>query len=192
MGAAATDAAEQLVPLIERALQRAGWAYSDLGALSTVIGPGSFTGCRSGVATLRALALATALPVYPLTRLELLSAAVRAEGMDVAHRVALDARRGAAFTQGFAADGTAIDAARLCALDALPADLPLVTLDDFAPQPVARHVAATALDAGQLARAARVAIDAGQPGRRGVEVTPLYLRAADAKPAVPLVAQGAG
>ena len=45
-----------LMPMVESCLERAGQVLGDMDAIGVVTGPGSFTGIRIGVATVKALA----------------------------------------------------------------------------------------------------------------------------------------
>lgn len=49
---------ETLLPLIDSALKNAGLGYGDIDAYAVTVGPGSFTGIRIGVATVKGLAAA--------------------------------------------------------------------------------------------------------------------------------------
>lgn len=62
-----------LMPAVEALLNKAGLAVSDLDALAVVVGPGSFTGIRIGVSTVRALAYARDLPVICVNLCEVLA-----------------------------------------------------------------------------------------------------------------------
>ena len=44
-----------LLPMIDEALQRTGMSLSDMNRLAVVVGPGSFTGVRIGVSTVKGL-----------------------------------------------------------------------------------------------------------------------------------------
>jgi tRNA threonylcarbamoyladenosine biosynthesis protein TsaB len=86
------SAAAELLPAIDRLLRAAGIGPAELRAFAVSIGPGSFTGLRIGVATVKGLAFASEAPVAPVPTLAALArAAGRAEGPVVA---LLDARRG--------------------------------------------------------------------------------------------------
>lgn len=61
---------ERVLPAIERMLQDAGVTLSALGGLAVSIGPGSFTGLRIGLSTVKGLAYATKLPVAAVPTLE--------------------------------------------------------------------------------------------------------------------------
>ena len=93
--------AEELTPLLEAVLRRAGATMTDVDCLVVDVGPGRFTGLRVGMATVRALALATGLPAVGLTSLEILAGAEPTRPLVVA----IDARRGEVFQQRFELDG---------------------------------------------------------------------------------------
>lgn len=60
-------AAEQLLPEVDAALDKMGIALSDLDYFVCVVGPGSFTGIRIGVNTVRAFAYALNKNAYGVT-----------------------------------------------------------------------------------------------------------------------------
>ena len=62
--------AEVLAPGIERLLADAGLAGDDVDVIVTGVGPGPFTGLRSGIATARTLAFAWGKPLYGLMSLD--------------------------------------------------------------------------------------------------------------------------
>ena len=91
--------AEELTPLIAATLTQAGVAMGDIDQFVVDIGPGRFTGLRVGLATVRALALATRRPVISLTSLETLAGGEQ----DRPLLAVIDARRAEVFQQLFAA-----------------------------------------------------------------------------------------
>lgn len=62
--------AENLVPLIQKVMKKAGVSFKNLDCIAIITGPGSFTGIRIGVATAKALALAAHIPFIGLTAFE--------------------------------------------------------------------------------------------------------------------------
>jgi tRNA threonylcarbamoyladenosine biosynthesis protein TsaB len=93
--------ARELMPAVDDVMRRAGLEFGDLRAIAVGVGPGTFTGLRIGIATARALASASDLPLRPVSSL-----AALAEGMEGELRLPLiDARRGELFAALFDADG---------------------------------------------------------------------------------------
>jgi tRNA threonylcarbamoyladenosine biosynthesis protein TsaB len=101
-------AAETLLPQLVAMLAQARVALADVDAFALSIGPGSFTGLRVGLATLKGLAFGTARPAVPVPTLAALAfGAPAGEGPVVA---ALDARRGEVYAAAFAAPGGEVQA----------------------------------------------------------------------------------
>jgi tRNA threonylcarbamoyl adenosine modification protein YeaZ len=85
---------EQLMPLVEEALRRAGWTPRDLTAVAAGAGPGPFTGLRVGLVTARTLAHALSVPAYAACSLDVLALeAVETGNVAGEFAVATDARR---------------------------------------------------------------------------------------------------
>lgn len=83
---------ERLMVAVDRLLQDAGWTVRDLEGLAVSIGPGSFTGLRVGLATIKGLALALSLPVAPVPTLDALASTLPFADAPVCPL--LDARKG--------------------------------------------------------------------------------------------------
>lgn len=66
-------ASERLMPELDKLLAAVGAKPSDMDFYACVTGPGSFTGIRIGMATVKAFAYACGKPVLPVTALELLA-----------------------------------------------------------------------------------------------------------------------
>ena len=62
-----------LMPMAERCLESAGLTLEDMDALAVVTGPGSFTGVRIGVATVKGLAHGSGKPCIAVNALEALA-----------------------------------------------------------------------------------------------------------------------
>ena len=85
--------AAELLPALAEAMGRAEVRWADLDAIAVGVGPGTFTGLRIGIATARALASASGLPLRRVSSLAALAA-----GIGAPLRLPLiDARRGELF-----------------------------------------------------------------------------------------------
>lgn len=62
----------RLAPLVDRLVREAGKSFSDLDRIAVIVGPGSFTGVRVGVAFARGLSLALGIPAVGVSSLEAL------------------------------------------------------------------------------------------------------------------------
>lgn len=83
---------ERLLPGIESLLCQTGWKLKDLNGLALAIGPGSFTGLRIGLATLKGFAKVHNLPIIGVSTLEALAYSGCLSEQPVA--AMLDAKRG--------------------------------------------------------------------------------------------------
>lgn len=115
----ATGQAELIFIRIAELLARHGVGYADLTRVVTTTGPGSFTGLRIGLSAARGVGLARGIPVIGVPSLLGLSLSVAGPST-----VLLDARRGEAYFQTFAAAGEPLTAARLLPMEQAQASIP--------------------------------------------------------------------
>ncbi len=88
-----------LLPLLEHLLARAGWGRSEVDLYAATRGPGSFTGLRVGLGTIRGLALAASRPCYGIGTLDALAVANGEEDRD--RMPVMDAGRSEIYTARF-------------------------------------------------------------------------------------------
>lgn len=72
---------EKLMPLINSILKDCNLCLNDISLLACSVGPGSFTGIRIGIATLKAFYDATSIPVIGVTSLESLAYNIKQDGL---------------------------------------------------------------------------------------------------------------
>ncbi len=65
--------ARQLLGMVHETLERGGLTVDRLDGFAVTVGPGSFTGLRIGISTIKGLALATGKPVVGISSLEALA-----------------------------------------------------------------------------------------------------------------------
>ena len=80
---------------VDALLDRAGWRLDDVEGFVAGLGPGSFTGLRICLATLKGFALALGKPIYGARTTALLRAGVEGESVAI-----MDARRGQVYVEG--------------------------------------------------------------------------------------------
>lgn len=90
---------EMLLPAIDELLAHLELTVQDLDLLSVVLGPGTFTGLRVGVATIKGLALALGKPVVGVSSLQALALQVPEASVRV--YALLDARKGEVYSGCF-------------------------------------------------------------------------------------------
>jgi tRNA threonylcarbamoyladenosine biosynthesis protein TsaB len=175
--------AERLMAVIDQALAEASVDLHGVGRIAVVIGPGSFTGIRVGVAAARGFALSLGIECVGVTTLETLAAhhLVSHPGSPVV--VTMDAKRDEIYAQAFSPEGMALNEAA-----ALSAEGVRHLVASFSAQATGswsgnvegdsadKPSSPDRFDIGTVARIG-AAKDAGE-GRP----KPLYLRGPDAKP----------
>jgi tRNA threonylcarbamoyladenosine biosynthesis protein TsaB len=101
---------ERLPVELMAVLREAGATIEDVDRLAVVVGPGSFTGLRVGIATIQGLALARQVQVVPVSTFEALAWHARGPLGRAGGAIAtwVDAHRGEVFATLFAPDGRTV------------------------------------------------------------------------------------
>lgn len=102
---------QTLLPMIESMMKCAGVSISDLDAAAVTVGPGSFTGLRIGVSTVKGMCYGAGKGCIPVSSLE--AAAYNFIGIDGTIVCCMDARCGQVYNAVFSSGGGAVT--RLCA-----------------------------------------------------------------------------
>ena len=180
--------AELLPGMIQSVMAERDLAMAALDRIAVTRGPGTFTGVRIALATARGLAFALRRPAVGITTLEALAVAV-ASPDDAPVASVIDARRGEVYLQMFAADGGALDEARLVTVDTAVHEIPdrALLVGTGAGVVAAAGCRALAACAPSLPDAAAFVRHAARLDPQAPP-EPLYLRAPDAKPQASVVA----
>jgi tRNA threonylcarbamoyladenosine biosynthesis protein TsaB len=149
---------DRILAAVDQSLREAGVTLSDLQGLAVSVGPGSFTGLRIGLATVKGLAEAHPLPLVAVSTLEAL--AMNAPSGPLPVCPVLDARKGEVYGALYAWDPEATGTEECWRT--------LVPEGAYPPEALARRVAEAAGEAVLLGEGARVYRDvfAGALGRR--------------------------
>jgi tRNA threonylcarbamoyladenosine biosynthesis protein TsaB len=187
---------ERLLPAVDQLLQVAGFSLREIEAFAISIGPGSFTGLRIGLATLKGLAFGADRPVAAVPTLAALTLAASGASSPVA--ALLDARRDEVYATCLAGPGdlgTPLIPDAVLTAEELTAALPpacTVVVGEGA-EAVARDAASRGSRGMTLlpdvlgrARAFHVGLLgarllAGGGGQRAEDLVPRYVRRAEAE-----------
>jgi tRNA threonylcarbamoyl adenosine modification protein YeaZ len=167
---------EQLAPLIEQVLGRAGIVRQGITALAVGTGPGPFTGLRVGLVTARTLSLVLDVPAYGVCTLDAIALeAATGLGGSTDFVVATDARRKEVYLAAYDEQGTRLSGPVVDRPAHVATDLPVAGEGAVLyPEAFSRPIAPALPSAGWLARAVV---------EERVELTdpePRYLRRPDA------------
>jgi tRNA threonylcarbamoyladenosine biosynthesis protein TsaB len=179
---------EALTPGLQELLSDARLRAQDIDRVVVDRGPGLFTGLRVGLATAIGLALGANAELVGVTSLEVLAHGAKSAGVRGVVLCAVDARRGEIFVQSFNLDDEVV------ALDEPFVSAPQLVIDAWSERStpvtmtgdgIARyHAAFRAMSMGtffdQLLPSPMEALRLGATRSAEDEVTPLYLREADA------------
>lgn len=99
-----------ILPMVEQLFANCGVSLAQMDGIAVASGPGSFTGVRIGVATVKGLAFAHNLPCVGVSTLEAMAHGVR--GLVGTVHCVMDARAGQVYHAQFAADAQGVQ--RLC------------------------------------------------------------------------------
>ena len=188
--------AEALLPMIDRVMRRAGVAAAAIDIVATSVGPGGFTGIRTGLAAAQGIGLAVGARLFGVTGFAAVAAMLAPlfpTGEDGARAllVALDSRRDDLYVQLFSAEGDPMARPQAVLPERLPEYLaPLVGTRPLLVAGDAAEAAATALfgraelrvAVGSAPDAEGVLAAASRLWRAGIRATgaqPLYLRPPD-------------
>lgn len=185
----ATGQAERLLPMISECLAQANLTMADIGKIAVTTGPGTFTGTRIGISAAKGLALVHATPVTGLSSLHLMArnvALARPQTRDIG--IVIDVRRDEVYVQLF--DSAGLTPKTVPALLPLSQARELVRSSDLvlagngAALVAARDMAIFSCnDAPDLLPDAQYAVDLAYVCNTShTAISPLYLRAPDAKP----------
>jgi tRNA threonylcarbamoyladenosine biosynthesis protein TsaB len=181
--------AEALLPMVERVIAKLDGGWSRVERIGVVVGPGSYTGLRVGIAAARAAALATGRPAVGITTLAALAAPLVGVCEDVPIAAAIDARHGNLFFQLFSPEGRPLEepaALSLAEAAARIGERPVHLVGSAAPalQSVLSQAGGTAKSS--LAEAVPdivcVAKLAASADPRKAPPDPVYVKSADARP----------
>lgn len=179
---------ERLMAAVDRVLGDVRWTVQDLAALVVAVGPGSFTGLRIGISTVKGLAFALSLPVAGVPTLDAMAAMLPFASLPVCP--VIDARKGEVYAALYRWDGRAMRRESdylAVSPDDLSARLrePTIVVGDAGASVASPHV--------RLAPAARRLPSAACVGQLGLErlrrgesvaaadLAPLYLRPSEAE-----------
>ena len=162
---------ESLMPMVDALFKRAGWRPKDVARWGVGVGPGSFTGVRIGVATVKGIAIATGAEVVGVTSLDAVAFGLEDDARAVA--AVVSAMKGELFVQVVRA-GEVILAPTNVKLDAVTRTLAALAVTEL----VIAGEAATLVDVGALPFACTILSAAPNDLPRALSIAQLAARRA--------------
>lgn len=170
---------ELLATFIGRVLAAAGATRSDISVVVTGVGPGPYTGLRTGLVTARVLGSALGVPVHGMCTLDVIAADAVSGAAGRPFLVATDARRREVYWARYSPTGERLSGPDVAAPAALPAGLPVAGEGAHeAPGVLGEPIEPRYPSAATLARLAAQRLAAGASL---LSPQPLYLRRPDAR-----------
>lgn len=123
----------QIVPFVERALEKAGWTYKDLTHVASVTGPGGFTSLRTGIGFANVLQDQLDIPAGGIHLSDLYAARVSDADWIWVHSTRIDQL----FIRGFGSFAVQWPEPTLVSVDDIAKDIPPGTL--WAGELIPRH-----------------------------------------------------
>ena len=96
---------QTLLPMVESVLALAGWSVGDIDLFACTVGPGSFTGVRIGISTVKGLAFGKNKICVGVSTLEAMARGIASFCIDALICPVMDARRGQLYTAVFKPQG---------------------------------------------------------------------------------------
>jgi tRNA threonylcarbamoyladenosine biosynthesis protein TsaB len=170
---------ELLAAAIQQVTTEAGVSVPDVTAIAAGVGPGPYTGLRTGLVTARVLGSSLGVPAHGVCTLDVIAAGALAAAAGREFLVATDARRRELYWARYSPAGERLSGPAVGVPASLPSGLPVAGEGAHAyPATLAEPIEPRYPSAATLARLAAGRLAAGGPF---LPLEPLYLRRPDAR-----------